>query len=104
MIREENQSENVGVSWIVYVVFLAFPESKKKLSKKQQYFKTALVNNNKESIIESRIIILIWSWFQLYKFMKSQIINYKKQSYFFCITCIIECHIFAPRKENRYLT
>ena len=59
------------------------------------------VNNNKESIIESRIIISIKSWFQLHKFMTSQIINYKNQSYFVCITCIIECHIFAPRKENR---
>ena len=38
--------------------FLAFPQSKKKLSKKQKYIKHSLVNNNEESIIESRIVNL----------------------------------------------
>ena len=54
MIREKKQGENFGVSGIVFVVFLSFPESKKKSST----LKHALVSNNKESIIESKIMRL----------------------------------------------
>ena len=66
--------------------------------------KLPVVSNNKfsnQNWIKNPEVILIWSRFQHYKLMKSQIINYKKQSSFIYITYIIVCLIFAPRKENR---
>ena len=51
--------------------FLAFPKSEKNYQRNSSNLWHALVNINKESIIESSI------------------------------TCIIACHIFEPRKENK---
>ena len=68
---------------------------------------TAVVNNNKESIIESRITKLSFNLNSVSTLQTHEIANHKlqKQSYFVCITCIIVCHIFARRKkETKYVT
>ena len=88
MILEKAKAKMLGFDELFLSCFLVFPKSKKNYEKNSGTWKHALVNNNKESIIESKIMRLFKvGWFQHYKFMKPQNINYKKQSYFVSITC-----------------
>ena len=84
-----------------YHVFLHYPNQKKKKQQQRNShtLKHALVNNNKESIIESRIMKGFLNLKSISTLLTHEITNHKlqKQSYFVLITCIIACHIFAPR-------
>ena len=58
MIREKTKAKILGFHELFLSCFLAFPESIKIYQRNSSTLKHVLVNNNKESIIESRIMRL----------------------------------------------
>ena len=106
MIHEKTKAKVLGFHKLFLSCFFALPESKQQQQQQQRNshtLKHALVNNNKESIIESRIMKGFLNLKSISTLLTHEITNHKlqKQSYFVLITCIIPCHIFAPRKLKK---